>query len=90
MLDSSVQQMEMYVKLLRDVSSSAEGFERTQYSLAKVRQWVADRFPEQIEYDLPELEPGEQQDPEEVADIRLRLRGNASMPTTEEIRAALT
>ena len=89
MLDSSAQQMEMYVKLLRDVSSSAEGFERTQYSLAGVRQWVADRFPEQIEYDLPELEPGEEQDPEEVADIRLRLRGNASMPTAEEIRATL-
>jgi hypothetical protein len=89
MLDSSSQQMQQYVQLLNAVSSSAEGFERTQFGLAQVRQWVADHFPESIEYDVPEVEPGETPDPEEVADVRLRLRSGASMPGAEEIRATL-
>jgi len=90
MLESSAQQMQMYVQLLNNVSASAEGFERTQFSTGAVRQWVADHFPDQIEYDLPETEPGEPPpDPEDVADIRLRLRPNASMPGAEELRTVL-
>ena len=87
MLDSNSQQMQQYVQLLGAVSASAEGFERTQFGLAQVRQWVADHFPESIEYDKPE--PGEQPDPDEVANIKLRLRGGASMPGEAEIRATL-
>lgn len=87
MLDSSSQQMQQYVQLLNAVSASAEGFENTQFSLAQVRQWVADHFPENIEYDTPD--PGDEPDPDEVANIRLRLRGGASMPNEETIRATL-
>jgi len=79
----------MYVQLLNSVSASIEGFERTQFSTAQVRQWLADRFPDSIEYDLPEVEPGEEVDPEELADIRLRLRSGARMPGEEELRATL-
>ena len=89
MLDSSSQQMQMYVQLLNNVSASAEGFEKTQFSMGAMRQWVADHFPDQIEYDAPETEPGEKIDPEELADIKLRLKPNASMPGPEELRAAL-
>jgi hypothetical protein len=90
MLDSSSQQMQQYVQLLNAVSSSAEGFERTQFGLAQVRQWVADHFPESIEYDAPDPpEPGEEPDPDEVANAKLRLRGGASMPGAEQIRATL-
>lgn len=90
MLDSSAQQMQMYVQLLNNVSASAEGFERSQFSVGAIRQWVADHFPDQIEYDLPEVEPGDDlPDPEDVAEIRLRLRPNASMPGQEEMRTVL-
>jgi hypothetical protein len=89
MLDSSQQQMQMYVQLLNSVSASAAGFEQSQFSLSQMRQWVADHFPESIEYDLPELEPGEEPDPEEIANIRLRLKPGASMPNGEVIRATL-
>jgi hypothetical protein len=90
MLDSSAQQMQMYVQLLNNVSASAEGFERTQYNKSGVRQWIADHFPDQIEYDLPETSPDDDPpDPEDVAEIRLRLKSNASMPGPEELRAVL-
>jgi len=90
MLDSSSQQMQMYVQLLNNVSASAEGFERTQFSLGAMRQWVADHFPDQIEYDVPETEPGDDPpDPEDIANIRLRLKPGASMPGVEEMRTVL-
>ena len=90
MLNSSAQQMQMYVQLLNNVSASAEGFERSQFSIGGVRQWVADHFPDQIEYDVPETEPGDEPpDPEELANIRLRLKPNASMPSAEELSAVL-
>lgn len=87
MLDSNAQQMQQYVELLGAVSASAGGFERTQFGVGQVRQWVADHFPEVIEYDAPD--PGDSPDPDEVAQQKLRLRGGASMPTTEDIRATL-
>ncbi|TJZ76204.1 hypothetical protein [Chitiniphilus eburneus] len=92
MLDSTSQQMQMYVQLLNNVSASAEGFERTQYPLVAVRRWVAEHFPESIEYDEPELEPGETPDPDDVRaaeEIQLRLRSGARMPSAEDIRAVL-
>lgn len=89
MLDSSQQQMQLYVQLLNSVSASAAGFEQSQFSLPQLRQWVADHFPDAIEYDLPELDPGEEPDPDEIADIRLRLKPGASMPSQEMIRATL-
>lgn len=89
MLDSNQTQMQQYVNLLNAVSASAEGFEGAQFGLMRVRQWLADQFPESIEYDAPEIEPGEAPDPEEVANTRLRLRSGASMPPLEVIRATL-
>lgn len=89
MLDSNQTQMQQYVNLLNAVSASAEGFEGAQFGLMRVRQWLADQFPESIEYEAPEVEPGETPDPDEVAAARLRLRGGASMPPPEVIRATL-
>lgn len=89
MLDSNQTQMQQYVQLLNAVSASAEGFEGAQFGLMRVRQWLADQFPESIEYDAPEVEPGEAPDPDEVANTRLRLRSGASMPPPEVIRATL-
>jgi hypothetical protein len=89
MLDSNQTQMQQYVNLLNAVSASAEGFEGAQFGLMRVRQWLADQFPESIEYDAPETEPGETPDPDEIADTRLRLRSGASMPPPEIIRATL-
>lgn len=100
MIDANAQQMQQYLQLLNAVSASAEGFERTQFGLVQVRQWVADHFPESIEYDTPDADempqPGQQMDPDELADlqeemanIKLRLRPGASMPGQEEVRATL-
>ena len=89
MLDSSSQQMQMYVNLVNSISTSLEGFERSQTSVSQVRQWVADKFPDQIEYDLAEVEPGETPDPEDVQAVRLRLRPSASMPDADQIRGTL-
>ncbi|KAF1703626.1 hypothetical protein, partial [Pseudoxanthomonas suwonensis] len=100
MLDANSQQMNQYVQLLNAVSASAEGFERTQFGLHQVRQWLADHFPESIEYDAPDPEdmpgPDNPMDADELADlqeelanIKLRLRGGGSMPSEEEIRATL-
>jgi hypothetical protein len=89
MLDSNQTQMQQYVNLLNAVSASAEGFEGAQFGLMRVRQWLADQFPESIEYDAPEIEPGETPDPEEIANTRLRLRSGASMPPLEVIRTTL-
>ncbi|QNH19951.1 hypothetical protein HEP73_00849 [Xanthomonas sp. GW] len=87
MLDSNAQQMQQYVELLGAVSASAAGFERTQFGLPQVRQWVADHFPEAIEYDTPD--PDDEPDPDETAAIRLRLRSGAAMPNAEDVRATL-
>lgn len=89
MLDSNQTQMQQYVNLLNAVSASTEGFEGAQFGLMRVRQWLADQFPEAIEYDAPEIEPGEAPDPDEIASTRLRLRSGASMPPLEVIRATL-
>ncbi|WP_369979382.1 hypothetical protein [Xanthomonas bundabergensis] len=87
MLDSNAQQMQQYVELLGAVSASAAGFERTQFGLPQVRQWVADHFPEAIEYDTPD--PDDEPDPDEAAAVRLRLRSGAAMPNAEDVRATL-
>jgi hypothetical protein len=87
MLSANAQQMQQYVELLNAVSTSAEGFERSQFSLAQVRRWVAERFPDSIEYETadPDWDP----DPEEESSERLRLRSGATMPGEPEIRATL-
>lgn len=88
MLDSTAQQMQMYVDLLRNVSASVEGFAGSQFSLDAARQWLAERF-SQFEYEPPDLEPGEEPDPDDPPQSRLRLRAGASMPDAETVRAAL-
>lgn len=90
MLSSTSQQMQMYVDLLNNVSATAEGFANSQFSLPAIRQWVAEHFPDSVEYDVPHPEPGDDPpDPEDVADIKLRLKPNAHMPGQEEMRAVL-
>jgi hypothetical protein len=87
MIDSSTQQMQQYVQLLNSVSASAEGFEQSQFGLVQVRQWVADHFPDSIEFELPD--PDDEPDPEDIAETRLRLKNGASMPGEERVRATL-
>ncbi len=90
MLDSNAQQMQMYVQLLNNVSASVDGFANSQFSINGVRQWVADHFPDQIEYDVPQTEPGDEPpDPEELANIKLRLKPNATMPGAAELHTVL-
>jgi hypothetical protein len=90
MLDSTAQQMKMYVELLNNVSASAAGFERTQFSTGAVRQWLAEQFPDQIAYQPPDQDPDFPPDPEEEPEeTRLTLRNGGSMPDAEALRAVL-
>jgi hypothetical protein len=50
---------------------------------------VADHFPESIEYEAPDFEPGEAPDPDDPPVSRLRLKAGASMPEAEHIRGTL-
>jgi hypothetical protein len=89
MLSANAQQMQQYVELLNAVSTSAEGFERSQFGLAQVRRWLAERFPQAIEYETPDPDFDTEPDPDEASEQRLRLRSGASMPGEAEIRAVL-
>ena len=90
MLDSTSQQMKMYVELLNNVSASAEGFEKTQFSLGSTRQWLAEQFPGELVYEPPEVDPDFPPDPdEEPEEVQLRLREGARMPEEEALRTSL-
>ncbi|WP_295386042.1 hypothetical protein [uncultured Thiodictyon sp.] len=90
MLDSTSQQMTMYVELLNNVSASLDGFANTQFSQDAVRRSLVERFPDRFELEEPEVDPQDPPPaPEDQEPLRLRLRPNASMPKAEEVRAAL-
>ena len=90
MLDSSSQQMHMYVELLNNVAASADGFAGAQFSQDYVKRWLVDKFPDRFEIEEPERDPGDPPPaPEDAEPTRLRLRGGASMPDAETLRAAL-
>jgi len=86
MLDSTSQQMQMYVELLNNVSASAEGFEQTQFSATGVRAWLVDKFPQAFELEGVD-EEDEEEEEEDVEEPRLRLRSGGRMPTETQLRA---
>ncbi len=90
MLDSSSQQMQMYVELLNNVSASIGGFEQTQSSATQVRVWLVDHFPANLELERADDEDEDDrddEDPEDVEEPRLRLKSGAQMPTEEQLQA---
>ncbi|MCW9018447.1 MAG: hypothetical protein OQJ89_15850, partial [Kangiellaceae bacterium] len=91
MLNSTSQQMQMYVELLNNVSASVEGFEQTQFSAHGIRVWLTEQFPDAFELEGGEDDFGfgdEDEDLDEDAEPpRLALRSGGAMPTQEAMRA---
>ena len=87
MNDSSPPQMQMFLQLLNDVSSSADGFERSQSRNPRGATWVVDHFPDPIEYGAPRPNPRPAR-PGRLATTTAPER-SASMPAAEELRAVL-
>nr|WP_246119353.1 hypothetical protein [Aliikangiella coralliicola] len=89
MLDSTSQQMQMYVELLNNVSASVSGFEQTQFSANGVRQWLLEQFPGSFELEGGEsdFEDEEPDEDDEVEPARLRLRSGGTMPSQDAMRA---
>jgi hypothetical protein len=96
LVDSNQQQLNSYVELIRNVSASMDGFADGNIGLDAVRRWLSERFPASFivegERD-PFNEPGQSSTPEEEAEqdaeTRLRLRPGASMPNEGSVRIAL-
>ncbi|WP_196137484.1 hypothetical protein [Aliikangiella sp. G2MR2-5] len=91
MLNSTSQQMQMYVELLNNVSASVEGFEQTQFSAHGIRVWLTEQFPDafvlqggddDFGFDDEDDEPDEDAEPP-----RLALRNGGSMPSQDAMRA---
>lgn len=92
MIDSSVQQMNAYVELLKNVSASLEGFQDVNYGPDSARAWLVERYPESFELSGEESapdEPPEERDPDDRPQRTVRLRSGASMPSAAALRADL-
>jgi hypothetical protein len=90
MIDSSSQQMQLFVQLLNSVSSSLDGFANTQYSLDQTMRWLVDHFPDSLQVEEPDVDPDAT--PEDLADApppRLMLKPGAQMPSEDAIRTTL-
>ncbi|WP_035051736.1 hypothetical protein [Andreprevotia chitinilytica] len=79
MLDSTSQQMQMYVQLLNNVSASLDGFSGTQFSNDGARHWLADHFP-----DAFQIDNADSTDPDNPPELNLRDGGR--MPDQEALR----
>ncbi len=100
MNDSSQQQMQAYVDLIRNVAASTEGFADAQVGVAGARAWLAEKFPNfAVTGDDDDTSPEDRarMTPEERAEAaadrdrstRLTLAPGASMPSDAALRAAL-
>ncbi|MGA1797157.1 hypothetical protein VH567_00080 [Sphingomonas sp. 4RDLI-65] len=100
MNDSSQQQMQAYVELIRNVAASTEGFADAQVGVAGARAWLAEKFPNfTVTGDDDDTSPEDRarMTPEERAEAaadrdrstRLALAPGASMPSEAALRAAL-
>ncbi len=90
MQDTNVQQMQSFVQLLGDVSSTLEGFRDANVGDMQARQWLVDTFPGTFTIDQDADEVAEQRKlpPEEREPVpaQLRLSPGASMPSEAALR----
>ena len=94
MLDSSAQQMNQYVELLKNVAASTEGFDAANVGAGGARGWLAENFPAsfQVEGVEEEKDDGFLDDdggPKAPPTQRLVLRPGGSMPPPEGLRVVL-
>lgn len=100
MNDSSQQQMQAYVDLIRNVAASTEGFADAQVGVAGARAWLAEKFPNfTVTGDDDDTSPEDRarMSPEERTEAaverdrstRLTLAPGAAMPSEAALRGAL-
>jgi predicted O-methyltransferase YrrM len=93
-VDTNQQQLTAYVELIRNVAASTDGFADANVGVGGARGWLAERFPESFvvegsgdDFDEPPADAEERAERE--ADMRLRMRPGATMPTPAALRAVL-
>ncbi len=84
MISSSTQQMNAYVELLNNVSSSLSGFADTNFSDQGARQWLVDKFPGSFELSGG----GGGSDSGDGEPPQVQLRDGAKMPSEEALKSA--
>jgi len=99
--ESNQQQMASFVELIKNVSSTIDGFADANLGDAGARAWLAERFPGSFVvsgdsgdegFDNPaEMTPEERKEwqAERDASTRLRLKPNAAMPSEAALKTAL-
>jgi hypothetical protein len=84
MISSTNQQMNAYVELLNNVSSSLSGFADTNFSDQGARQWLVDKFPGSFEI----TGGGAGSDSGDGEPPQVQLRDGAKMPSEDALKAA--
>lgn len=87
MLDSSAQQMNQYVELLKNVAASTEGFDAANVGDGGARGWLVESFPASFKVEAGEEEGFAEEGAPPTQ--RLTLRPGASMPPPEGLRVVL-
>jgi len=84
MITSNTQQMNAYVELLNNVSSSLSGFAESNFSDQGARQWLVEKFPGSFEITGASSSPdsGDGEPPQ------IQLRDGARMPSEEALKSA--
>jgi hypothetical protein len=86
-VDSNMQQQNMYIELLNNVATSMDGFADLNMGADRARGWLVERFPGSFEVDGGD--PEEPPDPEAPVERRIRMRAGGAMPSEAALRAAL-
>lgn len=84
MLTSTNQQMNSYLELLNNVSSSLSGFAESNFSDQGARQWLVDKFPGSFEL----VGGGDSTGSGDGEGPQVQLRDGAKMPSEEALKTA--
>lgn len=80
---SNTQQMNSYVELLNNVSSSLSGFADSNFSDQGARQWLVDKFPSSFE-----ISGGDGSESDFGDGPQVQLRDGAKMPSEDALKSA--
>ena len=90
LIDSSQQQMQAFVELIKNVAASTEGFADANLAPDRARQWLVETFPGSFTMEGgPDGDTDPRDAAEEAEEARIRLRDGASMPSEEALRTTL-
>jgi hypothetical protein len=87
-VDTNLQQMNLYVELLNNVASSTEGFADSNMGPDRAREWLAEKYPGAFDVEREESDGGggDGEGPAPPPQSVLRLKPGASMPSPEALK----